>query len=169
MNATVDPMGYPALCDTILVRLASDVYPYTVLFEDTAYLQTDGTLEASFPAAASGNSHYLVLKHRNALETWSAAPVVVSNNMLFDFSTAAAQAYGANQTLLETGIYGLHSGDVNQDELIESSDYTQMENDVLQFLFGYQPTDITGDGLVESSDYALMENNLLQFLFVIKP
>ena len=89
--------------------------------------------------------------------------------MLFDFSTAAAQAYGANQTLLETGIYGLHSGDVNQDELIESSDYTQMENDVLQFLFGYQPTDITGDGLVESSDYALMENNLLQFLFVIKP
>jgi len=44
-----------------------------------------------------------------------------------------------------------------------------MENDVLQFLFGYQPTDITGDGLVESSDYALMENNLLQFIFVIKP
>jgi uncharacterized repeat protein (TIGR03803 family) len=169
MNATVDPMGYPALCDTILVRLASDVYPYTVLFEDTAYLQTDGTLEASFPAAASGNSYYLVLKHRNALETWSAAPVVVSNNMLFDFSTAAAQAYGSNQTLLEAGIYGLHSGDVNQDELIESSDYSQMENDVLQFLFGYQPTDITGDGLVESSDYALMENNLLQFIFVIKP
>jgi len=44
-----------------------------------------------------------------------------------------------------------------------------MENDVLSILFGYQVTDITGDGVVESSDYSLMENNVYQIIFVAKP
>ncbi|HRU61299.1 MAG TPA: hypothetical protein P5565_07480, partial [Bacteroidia bacterium] len=61
------------------------------------------------------------------------------------------------------------SGDTNQDELIEATDYSNVENDVVGFLFGYLGTDLTGDGLVEASDYSLVENNAQGFLFSVHP
>ncbi|MCC7232776.1 MAG: hypothetical protein IT242_07530 [Bacteroidia bacterium] len=56
-----------------------------------------------------------------------------------------------------------------QDGFVESSDYSQMENDSQAFLFGYNASDITGDGIVESADYGLLENNSILFLFAQIP
>jgi hypothetical protein len=67
------------------------------------------------------------------------------------------------------GKFALWSGDVNQDGAIESSDFAQLENDILSILFGYHVTDLTGDGVVESDDYELMENNILRVIFVARP
>jgi hypothetical protein len=114
-----------------------------------------------------------VLKHRNSIETWSANPVALGPAVTYDFSTAANKAYGSNMVNVAgasaTAVYALWSGDLNQDGVIESADYLQMENDILAVLFGYNVSDITGDGIVESADYLLMENNLLQVIFAAKP
>ena len=111
----------------------------------------------------------MVIRHRNALETWSADPVSFSPNASYDFSDAANKAYGSNQKNMGGGVFALWSGDVNGDGAIESADYATTENDILSVLFGYVTTDITGDGVVESADYALLENNLLQVIFVQRP
>jgi len=87
----------------------------------------------------------------------------------YDFTTASTQAYGGNLRNLGGGRFALFSGDVNQDDLIESADYGAVENAVVGFLSGYQVEDLTGDNLVESTDYSLIENNLMGFIFSIRP
>jgi PKD repeat protein len=167
--AALNPTGAPTVCDSITVLLASPTSPYA--FTDTikALLMTNGTVTATFPGKVYGNQYYIVLRHRNALETWSAVPVTLdATNVSYDFTLSAAKAYGNNQQLIG-GVATLFSGDVNQDGLIEATDYATEENDIVQFLFGYKSTDLTGDQLVEASDYSLIENNLLLFLFTARP
>lgn len=114
-------------------------------------------------------SYYIKLAHRNALQTWSAMPISISGPTAYDFSSSATQAYGANMVEVESGVWALWSGDVNQDELIEATDYSSIENGVVNFTFGYFATDLTGDALVEASDYSLVENNVQLFLFSAHP
>jgi hypothetical protein len=126
-----------------------------------------GQATAVFPSLA--DSQYIVIKHRNSIETWSAHPLAIVDSVYYDFSNAASKAYGNNLTNMDPGQFAIWSGDLNQDGMVESADYLIMENDVLSILFGYYPSEITGDGVVESSDYLLMENNLLKIIFAIKP
>lgn len=130
-------------------------------------LNTNGTAIAQMQGVSG--PHYIAARHRNALETWSATPVVFNTDANYDFSTAANKAYGNNQVNVGGGVFAFWSGDVNRDGAIESADYAQLENDIISILFGYQSTDLTGDGAVESADYALIENNLLNVIFVQKP
>jgi hypothetical protein len=44
-----------------------------------------------------------------------------------------------------------------------------MENAVIVILTGYVPEDITGDGVVESTDYSIIENNVSYIVFVQRP
>ena len=135
-------------------------------------LKTNGSLQISIPGGYVGSSFYLKITGRNILETWTTAPVqIVSPFTVLDLTTAANTVFGDNQVQVSTAParWAIWSGDLNQDDLIEATDYSTMENDVQQFLFGYVPSDITGDGIVEASDYALVENNSLLFLFSITP
>jgi len=157
-------------CDTIIVEIRDGSNGSLIGSPVKTVLNTDGTAQATF-AGLSG-SQYIVLKHRSALETWSAAPVAMGATVNYDFTTAATQAYGSN--LVNVGsvnapVFALFNGDFNRDGNIGSADYTQMENDVLSVLFGYNATDVTGDGVVESADYSLMGNNILQGIIMAKP
>lgn len=154
-------------CDTITIELHNSSTGDLVGSPVKTILSTDGTASVNFNSLSG--SYYLVLKHRNALETWSAAPISFSGTVSYDFTTAAGKAYGNNQANIGGGAFAMYSGDINQDGAIESEDYTRMENDVLQILFGYYSSDLTGDGTVESADYTLMENNLLQIIFAARP
>ena len=84
-------------------------------------------------------------------------------------------AYGSQMVLVATGRWALWSGDCSnfgspgQDGFVESSDYSAIENDSQNFLFGYNVTDITGSGLVESADYGLVENNSQLFIISSHP
>ncbi len=44
-----------------------------------------------------------------------------------------------------------------------------IENALTAFLYGHLPEELTGDNVVEASDYSLVENNLLLFLFTATP
>lgn len=132
-------------------------------------LKTNGTATCNFPTVPHG-TYYIVVKHRNAIQTWSATPVLVSAiPMTYDFSNDANKVYGANTVELENGVYGFYSGDINQDEIIDATDYSAWETDYNDFSFGNFSTDLNGDGIVDASDYSIWESNYNHFTFSSHP
>jgi hypothetical protein len=120
-------------------------------------LQTNGVAVATFSSRTA--SYYIVVKHRNSLETWSANPVSLGATASYNFTDAASKAYGNNMKELESGVYGFYSGDINQDGFIEASDYAPLFNDNDAVAEGYLNTDLNGDGFVEAQDYPILFNN----------
>lgn len=176
MPAVADPTNHPGICDTLVVELANASPPNAILASSRNVLYTDGTGQFSFPSSVIGNSYYIVVRHRNALETWSASSVPFTGGAVtYDFSTAVTKAYG-NALSNIGGVFCMYSGDVSngvvsgqQDGIVEFADYNEIENAVQQFRSGYTPDDLNGDGLVESADYALIENNSQLLLMVARP
>lgn len=156
--------------------------PFSLVESQTVVLKIDGSLHVTFSSGViTGNAYYLRITHRNSLETWSTSPVVISSTSSgspYNFTSSAAKAYGGNESNLGDGNFGIFSGDISdalsatiglQDGVIESQDYSDMQNAVYATLLGYVTQDITGNGIVESEDYVLMENNIYFFRMKILP
>jgi hypothetical protein len=126
----------------------------------TADLNADGTLTIStIPGSISGN-FFIVIKHRNSIETWSATAVPFGSSTIeYDFTTAATKAYGDNMKLI-SGVYAIYSSDPNQDGSVDGSDMLMIDNaskpPVLQ---GYNPEDLNGDGSVDGTDMLMVDNS----------
>jgi len=174
MAATLYDLGNSSdatATDTVEVSLwsAASLTGTTPDYTQKVILHTNGTASVQFPGATLGNSYYVAIKHRNSLETWSAAPVAISSTTSYDFSTGLGQAYGdgINNPMksMASGVYAIYSGDVNQDGTIDLSDLTQAQNDVSNFAFGYNSSDCSGDGGTDLSDLIFIQNNATLFLF----
>jgi hypothetical protein len=77
----------PNACDSITVELRSAITPSNpAVVSATVLVHADGTAQAILPASVSGNSYYVVVKHRNSLETWSKLPVTFTSVTSFDFT-----------------------------------------------------------------------------------
>jgi hypothetical protein len=136
----------------------------------TTLLGTDGQAAVTMPGALVGNNYYIALLHRNAVQTWSAAPVTISNTTTYDFSIAATQAFGSNMTEVLPGVWALYSGDlVPQDEVVDFFDQVVLDNDVATFAAGYTVSDLTGDGLVDFFDQVILDNNIQIFVSSVHP
>ena len=159
----------PTAFDSITVELHNPTSPYAIFTSVKSLLNTNGTAVVNFPVYILNQSYYIVIHHRNTLETWSASPVLIQNNMTYNFALNLSTAYGSNLRNLGDGNFALWSGDVNQDGSIEATDFNAIENASQNFLSGYITTDITGDAFVESSDYGLIENNLALLLILSRP
>ncbi len=162
--------GTTQVSDTVTVELRSSVTPYntidvskTVLTSGTGF----GTVE--FSSAPSG-SYYIVVKHRNSIETWSASPLSMSagGSYNYNFTTSASQTYG-NNTVLNLGRYCNYSGDVNQDGFVDLNDIGDTYNGSSDFLSGYVVTDLNGDNVVNMVDVLIAYNNASAFVSVMKP
>ncbi len=157
------------ITDSVTVELHNVNAPYGVVKAIQCILGVNGLCTAIFPNTLPG-SYYIVVKHRNAIETWSAAPVFISNNTTsYDFSSLQAKAYGGNMKELELNVWGMWAGDVNQDSNIDLLDVGELESDVTNFLFGYVDSDINGDGNVDLLDGAIVEQNASNFIFSSHP
>ena len=158
-------------CDSILVELHDAISPYGTLYSTVAVLHTDGTAACTFATSVTPGNYYVVVKHRNALQTWSAAPVAISvSGGSYNFTTAQTQAYGsASQVQVSTGIWAMYSGDVVADENMDLLDIGAVETDASSFLFGYYSTDLTGDGNVDLLDTPLVEINAGTFVYSQHP
>jgi hypothetical protein len=156
------------IVDDITVELRNPTN-YSVSNSVTTQLQNDGTANAIFTTCPSG-LFYIVIKHRNALETWSSTPLTLGESALnYDFTNSISKTYGSNMKALETGIYGFYSGDINQDGFINSMDYTNLKNDSDYPSEGYLNTDLNGDGFVESGDYPILYNNSDNLIKLARP
>ncbi len=75
-------------CDTVTVELHDDVFPYATNAIVKTILHTDGNAQAVFPADFINQNQYIVIRHRNMIETWSKEPVLMNGPLInFDFST----------------------------------------------------------------------------------
>lgn len=176
MAAVSDPIGQPSICDTITVELAEVASPNIISHSSTSLLSTTGTGSFTFPPSVLNNSFYVVVKHRNTLETWSANPIFFNDtNISYDFTTSLAKAYGNNLINVD-GEYCLFSGDVSdgvtngaQDGVIDDNDFNDIENSLQFFLSGYTINDLTGDQIVESADFSLIGNNIDLGIILMRP
>ena len=158
------------ITDKIKLKLHDTLTYGTVFSSDSnTYIDTSGIIKLNI--SKNFNTHYYIsINHRNHIETWSSIPVTFTGDTIyFDFTTSASKAFGSNQKQLKSGVYGIYSGDVNQDGLVDGSDMSDTETDNNAFVSGYVVTDINGDGIVDGSDMSMVETNNNAFVGVINP
>ncbi|MEZ5047461.1 MAG: GEVED domain-containing protein [Chitinophagaceae bacterium] len=160
----------PTDCDDITVELHDATAPYAVAATFTGVLQTNGTISCTFPNTVVGNSYYIVLVHRNSVQTWSAAPVLMSTNTSYNFSTSASQAFGGNEVdAISDAVFSMYNGDVNQDGFIDIFDFLDWDVDNQNFASGYFATDFNGDGFVDIFDFLVWDPNNQNFIGIVTP
>jgi PKD repeat protein len=158
------------LCDSVTVELHQATSPYALAYSYKGVIGTNGLLACTFAGSASGNAYYIVVKHRNSIETWSASPITISAVTSYDFSNDISKAYGSNQSAVGNGQYALFSGDINQDGYIDGSDYPDFDADTQNGVYGiYIATDLNGDGYVDGSDYPFFDANSQYGIYSITP
>ncbi|MBL8006272.1 MAG: hypothetical protein JNJ56_01975 [Ignavibacteria bacterium] len=164
-----DQMTNIMIQDTVLVSVRSSVSPYSVIEISKDVLASDGTGIFGFNNTADGTPYYIVIQHRNSIETWSASGIsFINGSISYDFTYGASQAYG-NNLVLKGSKYCVYSGDTNQDEIIDASDISSVENQVINGGSGYIPEDVNGDEFIDASDLSLVENNAGNTIFAVKP
>jgi len=158
----------PTLTDTVTVELREAGDPAIVVGSSKTLIGTEGTGTAVFPETAPAE-YWIVLKHRNSIQTWSALPVLLPGT--YDFTTSPLQAFGGNIVdVYGEGIYAIYTGDVNQDEFIDIFDFPPYDFDNQNFVsFQYVNTDFNGDGFVDIFDFPVFDHNNQFFIFSIHP
>jgi hypothetical protein len=159
----------PSDCDTVEIRLYNASAPYAMAYSYKGILQTNGNIVCSFPPAVNGLSFYIGVRHRNAIETWSNNPVLMSAVTNYNFSNAQNKAYGSNQMSLGGGFYAIFNGDINQDGVVDGLDYNDWETDNNNFAGGYYNSDLNGDGIVDGLDFLIWEDNNNNFVGIVTP
>lgn len=76
----------PTICDSITVELHDQTNPASIIISQKVALHTNGQAQLTLPGALVGGSYYVVIRSRNAIETWSKMPVTLSMITNFDFT-----------------------------------------------------------------------------------
>ncbi len=155
-------------CDNVTIELRNPNPPYALVSTAIRPILTNGTITSGY-FNILGQSFYIVIKHRNGLETWSANPVVMTAALTYDFTTAAGQAYGGNQKQVAPGIWAMYNSDINQDDAVDALDYLLLDVDIQNGASGYLNTDVNGDGSVDALDYLVMESDILNGITASTP
>jgi hypothetical protein len=156
-------------CDSITIILHQSNSPFTTIATVHALVLTNGWVEAELSPSLIGQSLYLEIDHRNAVTTWSALPIVITQTTSYDFTNAANKAYGDSQKDLADGSFAFYSGDTNDDSVVDFLDQVIVDNDVALFAGGYIPSDLTGDGVVDFLDQVILDNNVSLFIASFQP
>lgn len=75
----------PTAVDSIFITFYNSTTLQPV-FSGTTILQSNGNAALTFPANLNNNSVYIVVRHRNSLESWSKNPVLLNSITEFRFS-----------------------------------------------------------------------------------
>ncbi|MDD5363649.1 MAG: hypothetical protein PHN88_16115 [Ignavibacteria bacterium] len=149
--------GTSQVRDTVTVYLAGATTPHAFVDSAKVFLSTTGTSAVTFSKAPNA-SYYIVIQHRNHLQTWSALTQAFVTNAAvnYDFTTAAAQAFGSNMKQAGS-VWVLYGGDANMDGSVDGLDIVAF---VPQFgTQGYLSCDFNGDGDVNASDVFIITAN----------
>jgi hypothetical protein len=156
--------------DTIQVELY-DAVTFNLVGASKSLLKSNGNCFASI-AGTTGN-YYIAIRHRNSICAWTSLPIYLSLSSIadFDFSSSPNQSFaGWLADDYSDGVYSLFSGDINQDEYVDASDYPFFDSDNSNgTCCGYHSSDLNGDGFVDASDYPLFDGNNTIGVFSIHP
>ena len=105
--------------------------------------------------------YFITLKHRNHLTNGTAIPwSLTGSSSLYDFSSQKSQfADTLACKELNSGIWGLAGGDINQNGLITSPDYVLWYHANLSSETGYIVPDLNLDAIVNDGDFQIWQNN----------
>lgn len=150
--------GSSMIPDTVTVELHNATSPWSLVDQCQTVLNTSGIGTANFYSAADAVNYYIVVKHRNSIETWSMNTHAFNSGTLsYNFTTSADKAYG-NNLKLKNGKWCIFGGEVaNNDQYIDGDDVTGAYN--MQGMSGYVLQDVTGDDYVDGDDVTLAYNN----------
>lgn len=155
--------------DTVTVELRNSTAPYSEVDQAKIFLNSNGQGSAKFFNAENGVPYYIVLKHRNAVETWSALPQSFSaSTLIYDFTTASNKAFGNNLKLVGSK-WCIYGGDVNQDGFVETADVNLVFTDNVNGTSGYISTDLNGDMFTEIEDLNIVFVNNILGVQTIRP
>lgn len=160
--------------DTVRAYLHNNFPPYSIadsaagVFDSVSF-----NCNFIFANAPTGN-YYIVIKHRNSIETWSKSGGEIFTAGLiqnYDFTSAASQAFGNNMKQITASpvTFAVYNGDVNQNGSIDLTDVTLIYNDAVNFATGYIATDVNGDNSSDLTDIMITYNNSNNFVSVVKP
>jgi len=162
----------PLACDTIQVELHQSKPPYCITATSKTVLLQNGIANSVLKMPDTTASYYLVVRHRNAIETWSSNTMTITGGItppLYDFTNSSSKSFGNNMKLIGANSWAFFSGDINHDQNIDLVDMAALENDIDDFLFGYYNTDLNGDGNIDLLDLVTIENNINNFIFSNHP
>ena len=92
-NGLMEPVLYnnglssnPNDVDNITIELHNSSSPFTIAASANGVLKTNGNVQIQMAGSLIGSSYYIVIKHRNSIETWSANPVLIGATTTFDYT-----------------------------------------------------------------------------------
>lgn len=152
------------VADQVMIELHQAAFPHDLAAGPVVVdIHQDGTSSTGF-SSTFGESYYIVVKHRNSVETWSAVPVSFGGGSVsYNFTDFAGRAFGDNLKLV-AGKYLIYTGDVNQDGVVDGLDLVTVDNKAAQVAFGYVVEDVNGDGVVNSGDVMYVCDNAAGFV-----
>lgn len=162
------------IADTIRYYLRSSIFPYAIIDSSKAMVNTSGTALASFTKAQPLENYFLVLKHRNSIETWSSSVIKFtqfSKQAQYNFTDLSSKAFGNNMKQVDTSPvkFAIYGGDIDHNGFVDLNDITLALNDASSFLSGYNITDVNGDNQTDLSDVLIVFNNSSSFVTSIVP
>ncbi|MDQ3020052.1 MAG: hypothetical protein M3R36_05720 [Bacteroidota bacterium] len=157
--------------DSVSAYLRNINSPYQII--DSAKALIDSiTLTGSFPFPnAVFGTYYIVVKHKNSLETWSKSGgefLLNGSTNNYDFTVSSSQAYG-NNMVLKGSRYCIYSGNINQDNIIDLTDMFLVDNAAFNYTGGSAITNLNADNIVDIDDLAIVDRNARSFITVQKP
>ena len=75
------------ICDSIQVELHDPMSPSSIIYSATSLLSVYGNAKLNIPPAFRGNYYYVVIRHRNSIETWSKFPIHMTAFSTFNLKT----------------------------------------------------------------------------------
>ena len=156
------------IADKITIELhnASNYSSIVYSVPDVA-LSTSGQVNLNVPGSNYG-SYYLTVKHRNSIETTTAAPVSFAGGSINYSFDRPSKAFGDNLKPIN-GKYCIYAGDVNQDGTVDEADLNSIDAAATDYYSGFLSTDVNGDGVVDALDLILTDNNAAAFVATKKP
>jgi len=149
------------ITDWVLVELRESANGPAVVSK-SMFLENDGDIidttgaAPEFPNSKTGD-YFVVIRHRNHLDIMSktAHSFVAKDDLLTTINLVdSTNVYGKNSMKeLETGVWGMYSGDASQDGKITSNDYDLWYNVRIENKSGYLQADMDLSGTINSDDY----------------
>lgn len=158
--------------DSVCTYLRRNFSPYELIDSAKSVFDSNGCGSFKFHKAANATGYYLVIKHRNSVETWSSVKTkFIANFLNYDFTDSSSRVYGDNLVRVDHDpvAFAIFSGDPNQDGSVDLSDVALVFNDAFAFVTGYFSSDINGDNLTDLSDLIITINNSSEFVGAIRP
>lgn len=149
------------IADLVSIELHENTNYSTIIYTaSNIELLQDGTANIEIPLNYNG-SYYLTIKHQNHLETVSSSPISLANNPAsYDFTSNAASAYGNNLVELQTGVYGIYTGDVDQNGVVNVTDRALVDIQIYNLVQGYVDFDVDRNGTMNVTDRAKVDCNI---------